>query len=528
MSFEFGSVVDARLYIAGIAEPIPVSSATATYALDSIPTATINVPLGLPLTNLLNDLPSVSPEVIFHTNLVNRRCLLTVTISRDFGSYILPAEYGTFVMFNGFISSTRFDKTGNSTSLTLEAVHWLSILDYGSAISPQLHPINPKNSFFNIRLALGGAGSPFGYAPGSFIEAIAHPDYVISDFWKFGILAMLQAFLDGLSAYTTEYATEYALVRTTLNSFHPVLSRLTIRREIAPILPKLLESLYGLTDRKPILTLIDNLASNTLWDKLVELARSYLFNIIPYPGFYVVAPVLNGIAAANVAIPPHKILSIDFSKERPTVPIKEVIVYGGQVPLAGSALENTEEAVYPYILGSYRSSVDSGVIRFITCPSYLYGFYSVLSLLKPAIGGIESPIPTARRPRARAQKQIDQFVQYIQRALDLYAKYNFVDSWLLNRSASITVPFRGDIPPGATICAYTSSEAYGNVPVTGTVRSVTYSISSSDAPKTIYSLRAVRTGIENYMPDLNMTEHPLYLVPFNSPMALKLPHLPKA
>lgn len=164
MSFEYGCVTDARLYVAGIAEPIPVSSATATYTLDSIPSATVNVPLGLPLTRLLNGLSATSPEVVLQTNLVNRRCLLTVTITRDAGSYILPAEYGTFVLFNGYISSTRFDKSGGSTSLSLEIVHWLSLLDYGSAISPQLHPTNPKNSFFNIRLALGGAGSPLGYA----------------------------------------------------------------------------------------------------------------------------------------------------------------------------------------------------------------------------------------------------------------------------------------------------------------------------------------------------------------------------
>jgi len=528
MSFEYGCITDARLYIEGIAEPIPVASATATYTIDSIPSAVVGIPLGVPLTRLLNDLPATSPEVVLQTNLVNRRCLLLVTITRDAGSYILPAEYGTFVVFDGYVSSTRFDKSGGSTNLKLEIVHWLSLLDYGSAISPQLHPTNPKNSFFNIRLALGGAGSPLGYAPGSFIEALAHPGYVISDFWRYGILAMLQAFLDGLSANTPEYAELNELVKTALNGFHPVLSMLTIRPEIAPILPKILESLYGLADRKPILTLIDSLASNTVWDKLVELAKSYLFNIIPYPNFYVAAPVLNGIAAANVAIPPHKVLSINFSVERPRVPIKEIIVYGGQVPLAGTALENSEEAVYPYILGSYRSTVDAGVIQFIRCPTYLYGFYSVLSLLKPAIGGIESPIPTASRPRRREPKRIDLFVQCVQRALNLYAKYNFVDAWLLNRTATVTVPFRGDIPPGATICVHTSNEPYGNVPVVGTVKSVTYSISSSDVPKATYSLQAVRTGIENFIVDLNMTEHPLYLVPFNSPVAVKLPHLPKA
>lgn len=523
MAVRYGELVNAYAIIAGIDEPIPVSSVTAVYSLNQVPVCQIEIPLGLPLTLYLNDIPSYSPDVLLNKNLINRQCLVFVVINQGPGSVFEPWSTGRFLIFNGYISATNFTRSGHNTSLNLEVLHWMSLLNYGSAISPNFHPLNPKNSFFNIRLTLGGAGSPLAYAPLGLIEAISNPSAVIQDFWKNGLYRFLTGFLDTFAGSNPETI----LVRRALDAFHPQLSILPLKPTLGPALPKILEALYGLLDPKPVLSIIESLAQTTLWAKLIEFSTLYLFDIIPYPTFYVVTPILQGTSNITATIYPEQLLTISVDFNRPRSPVKRVYVYGGQLPLAGTALENKEEAIYPYIIGQYNSTVDVGITEFVRSPPYLYGLYSTLSLLRPTIGGIDAPIPTARRPAPRSSRRYDAFIQSIQASLDLYAKYHFVKSWLENRKVVINTPFRADIPPGACIRVLTGME-YGNMPYVGTVNTVTYTISTNSIPMTSFTLVAPKAGIELYFQDLTMEAHPLYAIHFNDPILPKVFHLPKA
>ena len=522
MAVRYGELVNAYAVIAGINEPIPVSSVTAVYSLNKVPVCRLEVPLGIPLTLYLNDIPSYSPDVLLNSNLINRQCLVFVVINSGPGSIFSPWVTGKFLVFNGYISSTDFVRTGNSTSLNIELLHWLSLLTYGSAISPTFHPLNPKNSFFNIRLTLGGAGSPLAYAPLGLIEAISNPSAVIRNFWTNGLYRFLAGFLDTFAGSNPETA----LVRKSLDAFQPQLSVLPLKPALGPALPKILEALYGLLDPKPVLNIIESLAQTTIWAKLVEFGSLYLFDIIPYPTFYAISPVLEGTSSITATIYPEEILTISVDFNRPRSPVKRVYVYGGQLPLAGTAIENREEAIYPYIIGQYESSVDVGLTEFIHAPPYLYGLYSTLALLRPTVGGIDAPIPTARRPVNKTSTRYDAFIEAIQSSLNTYAKYHFIKNWLENRSVVISTPFRADIPPGACIRAVTGID-YGNIPYVGTVKSVTYKISTNTIPTTSYTLSSPKAGIELYFPDLTMDTHPLYAIHFNDPILPKIFHLPK-
>lgn len=509
-------IADCKLYIPPSLQ-VDVSGFEANYTLNSIPTATVDVPVG---REFRTELPSNS-FALLSSLVIDRPCYLTVTFLDASEGYNLNPYLanGTYVVFAGYISNVTFAKTADRIVMRLTLRHWLSDLDFASTLSAASHPGNPKNLIYNPKLQFGGAGSGLTYSLVGLVQSFINPYYAAQNFWYNAIFPFLSRLVaaDRINNVggTGNDCLNRAVMRA-LTSWRFSLLPLDINRLGPLLVSRFVESLIGFFDQQNADAFLESLATTTLWRKLQEYAALYLFTIIPFPLYYRVEPVVLGLSRVYKTIPASEIIGITMALDRPTVPTRAVGIYANMRPLAGSAVDGVQEATFGTVGGWYiSSSLGYGLVEVVRAPVYLDGAFSPAFFTRGAVGGINKKTALMRSPAIR-----DLGVLEIQRnsllvhsaVLDELAHYYFITKQLMNRRMAVICPFRMDICPGSTICLQViSSEQIPmeNGYLYGLVESVNYVI-REDGARTIYNLVGVRNAAEYAHPDFSTLVHPFY------------------
>jgi len=498
-----------------------VSSYRVSYSLNSIPTATVRIPLGREFNT-----EGISNGFLMLTNtFVDQPCYLVFSVrdaSEGFGlnPYI---SNGTYVLFAGYPTGVAFVKTSESIQLEVTLRHWLSDLDFASAMSSSSHPSNPKNLIYNPKLQFGGAGSGLNYALAGLVQNVINPYYAAEGFWSNALFPFLASLVraDRINNVggTGNDCLNFAVMRA-LSSWRFSYLPLNIANLGIIGVSKFIDSFVGLLDLQSAEKHLDSLAGTTIWKKLLEYASQYMFTIIPFPMYYRVEPVVLGLSNFYKAIPSSEILALTANLDRPSVPTRAIGVYSEMTPLAGSAIDNAQEAKTNLIGGWYIGSTGYGLVEVVQAPPCLDGPYNPAYFTRAAVGGINKKTPLLRSPAIR-----DLGVLELQRnsalahfnVLDTLAHYYYITKQLVHRKATVVCPFRMDICPGSTVrLDIVSSESipFESGYLFGTVADVTYIMDPGNSPKSIYNIIGVRNPVEFNSWDFSTTYHPFYGVYF--------------
>jgi hypothetical protein len=117
-------------------------------------------------------------------------CLAEPVASAEFSLDDLWPE-GPFIIFEGYVTGAAFRQNTASTELVLALTHWLSDLNFSSALSKQMHPLNPSqlyqpNTFTHNPNISGGAYlASVGPVQLPIHLSIPYftPSVVLADFW---------------------------------------------------------------------------------------------------------------------------------------------------------------------------------------------------------------------------------------------------------------------------------------------------------------------------------------------------------
>ena len=275
-----------------------IVSISATFALNSIPIATLVVAYG-------NEVQSGAPATI-HKALekLKPRDKVKVTLvisSNDGDTTLMPSGKG--VIFEGYYAGAGYQRSNTSASYTLHLIHWLDDLNCASMINGNWHPGVPHDlaQAANMDAALmhGGAGAH--------ATSIIDPKHAIlkmtnmeADLWG----RVLKPVFEEIAQFHPPSIQESGR-DPDLNGMAVALAALARMPGKAPN-PATLPLSLGSVNQQAIedgvrehITLMatNNMAYSSFWSKLIgEFAPAFLFAVSPCAEFANVIPFFGGLS----------------------------------------------------------------------------------------------------------------------------------------------------------------------------------------------------------------------------------------
>lgn len=161
-----------------------ISQFASTFEINNIPSATILVTVGRRADNPLDIIAQI------HNRINDLQLILPIVVkmevsssSGDPGPEIWPD--GIFTIFEGYATGAGLRKTSRSMEYTFFLTHWLSDLNFSSAITRTTHPLNPNQVSFAAVMftpSAGGVGERHMEASTLAAKYITG-DVVTKDFW---------------------------------------------------------------------------------------------------------------------------------------------------------------------------------------------------------------------------------------------------------------------------------------------------------------------------------------------------------
>lgn len=473
------------------------------FELNSIPQANIAVALG----RVANDLGFASR---IHEYVDKFQLQLPVTVwcqaksnagsNLPVSSVIWPA--GAFKVFEGRVTGSSFRNSGAAAEFVLSLTHWLSDLNFSSALSKQGSPLNPAQFYYpsnytaGANFAAGGAVGPMMVAVQKAILFFPTTT-ILQDFWGgTGNPTQLSSGLkDWLTYLTKDDRINFNQINTLPGAGSPLkpeinweACRALKRFEPNALVPgKAQESGYILG--KPLAMSVDaptvdivaraigedigfesieSYTNVTLWDKLAgELHANYMYSVVPLIEKALVVPFTPGLSSGNSnafvhrTIRAHQYESISANNNIPR-PLRAVGTIVNRKFQAGGGLSLDTGAEYLSFGGYYDKMVQSGdqdykegLILFVHAPKWLASVSANYLQTPGSTGALaDATIRSATAAVAGigylANQPVDTFA--IARPVwDKYARATYIHEILKNRQAMITCPVRFDIAPGSQI-----------------------------------------------------------------------------
>ena len=289
-------------HASGVETPFDdIVSISATFALNSIPIATLVVAYG-------NEVLS-GKEATIHKALERLKprdkVKVTLTVRSNDGDTTLMPE-GRGVIFEGYYAGSGYQRSNTSASYTLHLIHWLDDLNCSSMINGNWHPGVPHDlaqaANSDAALMRGGAG----VSPVSIIDPehkVVNKTNMEADLWG-----------DVLKPVFKEIATfKHPSMQDSDRDDNPMtkgnnaaaISALERMPGTAPNPAKLPLFLGGVNEQaiadgvQEHVTLMatNNMAYSSFWSKLIgEFAPAFLFAVSPCPEFANVIPFFGGLS----------------------------------------------------------------------------------------------------------------------------------------------------------------------------------------------------------------------------------------
>ena len=449
---------------------------------------------------------------------------------------------GTYTLFDGFVTGIGYRRGTNRYQLAVQMTHWLSGLNFASALAESSHPHNPAHFSFNAAIADPGAGGGLKHfhartmAQGKFTVAA-----IQADLWGEGIKKWFQDLTsidrlnvrelgaNGNDAGGGEAAA--ALERFSDRAKLPLdLAGADAQAVARAITGDISVSTLDPANNNHLLSM----ANVTLWDKLVgDLGPTYMFSVIPLPESAMVVPFIPGLrefwkpggeAGGDFTVRARDLDFVDMNSKLPRA-LRALGLFAGRGFISGANLKPNDYWNKPHIGGMYEAR-DDGLVMFKNSPRWLSeSVYPPLYSKKTTTadggahadgvhpGGGEAPEgPTPREIREKSESLLNNMAQAL-----------YANEILKGRYGQISGSVRFDICPGSTISIEGAHERFivGTSPVGenryATVLRTDLYFDAESFPSragTGFSLAHIRSEDENESDDTSVEKHPLYTEKF--------------
>lgn len=363
----------------------------AEFELNAIPTANVSVAIGRRAdnVNLAANIHNYVDQM--QLQLPARVWCLATWLSPFVHAPIITWPNSKFKIFEGYVTGSGFRRTTNGAELSLALTHWLTDLNFSSALSKQSHPLNPSQLYLEPNFVVGknqsGGASFGGTIPGMIGPQLALPFFlsqtVVNDFWGGASVTDpvsgnpaangLKAWLLRLTTFDRLNAGQIFSLTVGATPGQISTLRPTVNWEACRALSRFEPNaqgpgftevgyVYGTPLAMVIDTDLNTAIANsigveigteglegysnvTLWDKLAgQFHTNYMFSVVPLVEKALVVPFVPGLSSCNSNTLVHRELSvreyesIELSAVMPR-PLRAVGVLIGKNFNAGAGLD---------------------------------------------------------------------------------------------------------------------------------------------------------------------------------------------
>lgn len=503
-----------------------------SFAMNSIPTASINVAVGRNVdTNALATIHDALKDLT--TQLKAEVFLRAQITSLEQAEPGLP-DGQEFKIFEGKVSGVGWQRSTHGASFSINIIHWLGDLNYASAISASSHPGNPADlTYPSIFRVLGSGDSDAKTGLGSWVPMLSKSivnESAFSDLWGNVLRPWLIALTKddpfdvevlGGQAGGGDDNTLAALENMKPNVDGRPLAFAGGGGNREALSDGIRQALMNETG--------GNFTNTTLWGKLIgEWAPAYWFSVVPRITDTLIVPFAGGLQGQPWAV----IRAEDYNQANLEGQMHQVLRGVGIIhpTMFFSGIDNNKGAVAVDrggFAGWYQpASLKKGMVLIKDAPKwlsdpitpYIYGA-TAEAVSGGVVGSSLDPVNTGA-PRTPA-RDIAQVQNDFKDVLNLYAKQWYVLESLKGRVGEVSGKLRFDIAPGSNVLvkAGGARNVEGNNSIAediyATVTQVSYVINSENQKAgTAFSLAHIRSQQENTTEGTSIERPPLYTDPW--------------
>jgi len=505
-----------------------IVSISATFGLNSIPTASLHLASGKSVQN------GQDATVHYALDSLKQRDIakVTLTIKTTDGEQSKMMPDGDYIIFEGYYAGIGYQRSHTNSTYTIHLLHWIDDLNCSSALNGNWLPGAPHDmaqSAVNYSLSQDGSGAGMIAPLVELAPDILTLDHMATDFWGdclkpiFFELANMRHLTE--QGDKNEGAAANGKGGATNKAAQEALDKIPGKAPFPATLPLNLGSVeelvifYSVQDG--VSSIIKNgIAYSSFWSKLVgELGASFLFGISPSVQFANVFPYFGGLSQEWMTIHADEYNYASFNANMANL-IESVNIFYTQQSNTG--FENSGPIVGPYMnyyepWGVYPPVGQRDLRGQILArgPPVWLANVAPQSLVAPesALGagsahkGADGPAAAAAPTATEAEKTVQE-----SGILNKFAEHWYKSSILSQRSGEMSGKLRFDIAPGSTIKIEAPDSALsGENNMFATVTQVSYVINAEQhAAGTSFSLINVRTEAENADNRLTSAVPPLY------------------
>jgi len=545
-----------ELAIEGITDRFQISMFQSNWGLNEIPQATCALAIGREASDGLT-VANVHSYIDKFKVMTKATVHFTPYGDWDDGE---PWPAGEQVIFEGRVTGTGFQKTSGGAQFVVNLIHWLSDLDFGSALTTRSHPTNPAQYTFPAivsPLVSGGTntGVPIsgGIAQTSEAGALSEPTNIKKDLWGKTIKPLLCALAleenveisadlaqcvgDDVEASEVVLA---ALKRIESSAAGDVdntdcdLERSCYTEPLSLLLgnagapESVAEAIVDALMRDTI----ESFNNTTMWGKIIgSYAKSFAFAVVPQVTKCLVVPFTGGLRKTyckKIAATDYVSISLSGKLSRP---LRAIVINGstGSDTGLGANAGNPRE-FGGGIVGCFApEDLTEGMILFENAPRWLSGVpsgghSSARSTGLASGAGTSSATTPAEDDSELVSNKEGKTQEELYR--DVTSMYNgwahtaFVARQLAGRTGSLHGKLRFDIAPGSSVVIDGSSERFIEGDQTArqlyaTVVRVSFRLDAeSHTAGTGFNFAYCRTKAENEDDKTSLEKHPLYETSF--------------
>lgn len=503
---------------------VDVVQCAVSYEMDVIPSCTLTLPLGYTV------LPpySISPAHILTAGIQLQIPIEVYCAVSYVGGDARPCmPVGTAVLFRGWVVGVGYKRTYESYGMTIECRHWLSALQFSSALSASSSPNNPADLVFRNMMFAGNDGVGAASIP---VAAQAHitGEGVEENLWgciKPWFLELAgedrinieQFRVDPNGNDGNDSANGDAVAA--LNAIGGLLPFDTGGVDGSIVADAMAADLSAtaLSDSNYRNSLY-GMANTTFWDKLVgEIGPDYLFKLVPYPTKAMVIPFVPGLrdywdpTGEGYTISARDIDMQDINAMLPRQ-TRAVCIFGGVGSGVGDDLRPGDTTTNHTIGGQYIGQ-SSGIVLLKNAPRFLSNFVQPSTFSDYLRGVRGNAVNWPRVGQMAAGPTPKQIKEDAQIFLNRYAHFLYVNEILQGRYGDIKGALRFDIAPGSTIRIEGTDGAFmgpGEARYGAVLRVSHFLDAQASQCYTAFRVGHLRTQGEQDSDNFTMATHPFY------------------
>jgi hypothetical protein len=444
-----------------------VISVSASFALNTIPTASLVVAVGV---NAVTGEPATIHDA--RTKLQPRdKVKVKIEILPGAGDTEKLAP-GTYTVFDGFFIGIGYQRSENQANYTLSLVHWADDLNNSSAINGNWFPGVPHDYAQQalIDIAMPGVGAAADGSPICRLDkTIPTYDNATKDVWELVLKPMLTALANFAGRVVQTPGTQDASNNAALEAFKrmPGDGEKYYKKLALSLDGGLSPANFELSFTSYLgQSLNDSLAQNSFWAKIVaEYSGQFLFALSPAVDWVLPIPFCAGLrwtaAAKTIKATDYNYASFNANMSQIIESVDILYPYDsmtGAVRLADSPPATRPSYYKPAAsfpkLGDRKGI--SGLRLFKNTPDWVAKLSSTAALALAAT--------TERRSTAAANpggetagdlESVDEAYKKYTPIVEKYAKHFYLTEVLQQRYGELSGPLRFDIAPGSIVKIFT-------------------------------------------------------------------------